>query len=125
MRARAGAVLPVLALALVLPAAADARRQAFQSPSGNIRCLYRPAGEGPLLRCDVLSLNDIAFTLDRRHRGERVRVTDAVPQGPVLAYGSSRRLGPFRCGSRRTGLTCSSRPSGHGFKLSRARQRVF
>ena len=73
----------------------------------------------------MLSLNDTAFTLDRRHRGRRVHVTDAVPAGRVLAYGRSVRLGPFRCRSRTTGLTCRSRPSGHGFALSRERQRVF
>jgi hypothetical protein len=53
-----------------------------------------------------------------------VHVTDAVPEGHVLAYGRSLRLGPFKCRSRRTGLTCRSR-SDHGFFLSRARQRVF
>jgi len=112
--------------ALVLLGAAppaEARRQAFHTPSGNISCLYRSGG--PLLRCDVHSLNDTAFTLDRRHRGRRIHVTDAVPAGRVLAYGASLRLGPFRCRSRTTGLTCRSRPSGHGFALSRASQRVF
>ena len=108
---------------LVAATPAEARRQAFHTPSGTIRCLYRSAG--PLLRCDVLSLNDTAFTLDRAHRGKRIHVTDAVPVGRVLAYGDSLRLGPFRCRSRTTGLTCRSRPSGHGFELSRASQRVF
>jgi hypothetical protein len=117
-------LLAVGALVLVVTAApAEARRQAFHTPSGNIRCLYRSAG--PLLRCDVLSLNDTAFTLDRRHRGKRIHVTDAVPAGRVLAYGDSLRLGPFRCRSRTSGLTCRSRPSGHGFRLSRQTQRVF
>ena len=79
-----------------------------------------------MLRCDVHSLNDTAFTLDRRHRGKRVHVTDAVPAGRVLALRQHRcRLGPFRCTSRTTGLTCRSRPSGHGFARSRERQRVF
>ena len=72
------AVLMVLAVA----APADARQRSFHTPSGNIACLYRSGG--PLLRCDVHSLNDTAFTLDRRHRGKRVHVTDAVPAGKVL-----------------------------------------
>jgi hypothetical protein len=119
-----GAVDVLVLLATTAPA--EARQRAFHTPSGNIRCLYRSAGEGgPLLRCDVLSLNDVGFTLDRRHRGERVHVTDAVPEGRVLPYGTTRRLGPFRCRSRRSGLTCRSKPSRHGFKLSRERQRVF
>ena len=117
-------VLALGALTVLGTAApAEARQRAFHTPSGNIRCLYRSAV--PLLRCDVLSLNDTAFTLDRRHRGRRVHVTDAVPAGRVLAYGESLRLGPFRCRSRTSGLTCRSRPSGHGFRLSRASQQVF
>ena len=115
--------LGALVLLGAAAAPAEARRQAFHTPSGNISCLYRSGG--PLLRCDVHSLNDTAFTLDRRHRGRRIHVTDAVPAGRVLAYGASLRLGPFRCRSRTTGLTCRSRPSGHGFALSRASQRVF
>ena len=113
------------AMALIgVPAEASAK--SFHTPSGNIACLYsKRGGPGPWLRCDVHSLNDTAFRLDRSHRGRRIHVTDAVPAGRVLSYGDSVRLGPFRCRSRRTGLTCRSRPSGHGFFLSRARQRVF
>jgi hypothetical protein len=120
------APLAVLVL-LVAAAPAEARQRSFHTPSGNIRCLYRSAGEdgGPFLRCDVLSLNDVGFTLDRRHRGKRVHVTDAVPEGRMLPYGTTRRLGPFRCRSRRSGLTCRSKPSRHGFRLSREEQRVF
>jgi hypothetical protein len=120
------ALAALLVLAAAAPASAATRR--FQTPSHNIVCLYgSKGGPGPHLRCDVLSLNDTGFRLDRRHRGRRVRVTDTVndPRAPVLRYGSSRRFGPFRCTSRRTGLTCRSRVSGHGFFLSRARQRVF
>jgi hypothetical protein len=112
-------------IALALVAAAPAAAKSFHTPSGNIACLYsKSGGPGPFLRCDVHSLNDTAFRLDRTHRGKRVRVTDAVPAGHTLAYGRALRLGPFRCRSRRTGLTCRSR-AGHGFFLSRARQRVF
>ena len=92
-------------------------------PRATSRCLYRSGG--PFLRCDVHSLNDTAFTLDRRHRGKRVHVTDAVPAGRVLPYGATAKLGPFRCRSRTTGLTCRSKPSGHGFKLARERQYTF
>ncbi|HEY1274597.1 MAG TPA: DUF6636 domain-containing protein [Thermoleophilaceae bacterium] len=123
MIARATAL--ALAAALALPAAAAAKERRFHTPSGNIHCLY--ASSGPFLRCDVLSLNDTAFTLDRRHRGKRVHVTDSVfgSHSRTLAYGDSIRLGAFRCTSRRAGLTCRSKPSGHGFRLSRHRQTVF
>jgi hypothetical protein len=117
------AALLTLAVLALVPAAAQARQRAFHTPSGNIACLYRSGG--PVLRCDVHSLNDTAFTLDRSHRGRRVHVTDAVPAGRVLRYGAKLSLGPFRCTSRTSGLTCRSAPSGHGFRLSRERQRTF
>jgi hypothetical protein len=123
MRRAIGPLVAVAVLCAATAATAEARTRSFHTPSGNIACLYRSGGS--VLRCDVHSLNDTAFTLDRRHRGKRVHVTDAVPAGRVLAYGRSVRLGPFRCTSRNTGLTCHSRPSGHGFALSRERQRVF
>ena len=71
------------------------------------------------------SLNDTAFTLDRRHRGKRVHVTDAVPAGKVLPYGATAGSGRSAAGRGRTGLTCRSKPSGHGFKLARERQYTF
>jgi hypothetical protein len=118
------AVVPIAVLIVLgTTAPADARQRSFHTPSGNIACLYRSGG--PFLRCDVHSLDDTAFTLDRRHRGKRVHVTDAVPAGRVLRYGATARLGPFRCRSRRTGLTCRSKPSKHGFKLARERQYTF
>jgi len=123
---RPATVLAVVALALTAATPAAAATKRFQTPSHNIVCLYSSSGgPGPHLRCDVRSLNDTAFTLDRTHRGRRVHVTDAVTAGPVLRYGRTLRLGPLRCTSRRTGLTCRSTVSRHGFFLSRARQRVF
>lgn len=117
-------MVTAVAAVLLVAAPAEARTRHFQTPSHNIVCLY--SSTEPRLRCDVLSLNDTGFTLDRRHRGRRVHVTDSVnePRAPALGYGTSRRFGPFTCTSRRTGLTCRSRPSGHGFFLSRASQRV-
>jgi hypothetical protein len=105
-----------------------ARSKSFQTPSHNIYCLYvSSGGPGAFLRCDVLSLNDVGFTLNRRGRGKRIRITDSVVnrKARVLRYGRLIRVGPFGCRSRRSGLTCKSRVSGHGFKLSRQRQRVF
>jgi hypothetical protein len=46
-------------------------------------------------------------------------------QARVLKYGHSRRFGRYTCKSRRSGLTCKNRLNGHGFTLSRARQKVF
>ena len=118
-----------VALLLTGPVPAIGKTRLFQSPSKNVACLYSSSGgPGSYIRCDVLSLNDVGFTLDRRHKGKRIKVTDTVAnpnRARVLRYGTSRRFGPFRCRSRRSGLTCRSLRSGHGFKLSRERQRVF
>ena len=43
----------------------------------------------------------------------------------VLRYGQTLRVGFFKCTSRVAGLTCVSKPSGHGFFLSDKRQRTF
>ena len=107
---------------------AVAKTSSFRTPSKNIYCLYSSSGgPGPVIRCDVLSLNDVRFLLDRRHKAQRIKVTDSVvnSRARALRYGSKRRFGLFNCVSRTTGLTCRSRRSRHGFKLSRARQRVF
>lgn len=125
----AAALVLVAALALSGSLSAAAKTRSFRTPSKNIVCVYSSGGPaGAYIRCDVLSLNDVGFLLDRRHRAKRIRVTDTaadVNTAAVLRYGKSRRFGPFRCTSRHSGLTCKSREGGHGFKLSRQRQRVF
>jgi hypothetical protein len=118
------AALAVTALA-VLPVAGagGATTQRFQTPSKRIACAY----PGPELRCDMLFLNDRAAVLGRHGRARIVKVTDTVadPKAKVLRYGSSLRIGPYRCTSRRTGLTCRNRRSGHGFTISRERRKVW
>lgn len=122
------AVVAVLVATLALPAGASATFRQFRSPSGNIACAYSSTGgPGPFIRCDVLSLNDVGFFLRKHGRAKRHHVTDTVagPQARVLKYGHSRRFGRYTCKSRRSGLTCKNRLNGHGFTLSRARQKVF
>jgi hypothetical protein len=122
------ALIAALLIALALPATADAKFRQFRSPSGNIACAYSSkGGPGPFIRCDVLSLNDTGFFLKRRGKARRRHVTDTVadPNARVLKYGHSRRFGRYTCRSRRSGLTCKNRRNGHGFKLSRERQKTF
>jgi hypothetical protein len=110
------------------PSQALAKTRHFQTPSHRIACLYSSkGGPGPFIRCDALFLNDVAFFLDRGHKGKRHHATDTVadPRAKVLAYGKSLELGPFSCASRTTFLKCKSRESRHGFKLSRESQKVF
>jgi hypothetical protein len=126
---RVAALLIALVAAMALSAApAFARTKSFRTPSKNIYCLYMSnQGPGPWIRCDVRSLNDTAFRVDRRHKGRKIHITDSVfnPHAKVLRYGTSLRVGPFTCASRTSGLTCKSRTSGHGFRISRQRQKTF
>ena len=122
------AVIAAVIVVLELPASTIAKTRQFQSPSGNIACLYSSTGgPGPFIRCDVLSLNDVGFFLKRHGKAKRLKVFDSVysPHAKTLKYGHSRRFGRYTCKSRRSGLTCKNRRNGHGFKLSRERQKLF
>ncbi|MBI5107002.1 MAG: hypothetical protein HZB46_18810 [Solirubrobacterales bacterium] len=115
-------------LATAAPASAKLTITPFQTPTKQIRCAYMSGdGFGPLIRCDLLFLNDRAVVLDKTGKARRATVTDTVadPKGKVLGYGKSRRFGRFTCTSRRTGLTCRNRANGHGFTVSRERQKVW
>lgn len=122
----APAALAAVALSLAVPAAAQAEIAPFVTPSKQIFCAYISDGGGQI-RCDPLFLNDRGFLLKTSGKARKIKITDTIadPQAPVLAYGKTFRRGPFRCTSRRTGLTCRHRSNGHGFFLSRERQRVF
>jgi uncharacterized protein DUF6636 len=125
----AAALLAAMALTVTGSLPAEAKTSLFRTPSKNVYCLYSSkGGPGPYIRCDVLSLNDAGFVLDRRHKAKRVKVTDTVAdpnRASELGYGKSRRFGPFRCSSSPTGLTCKNRKRTHGFKLSRQKQILF
>jgi hypothetical protein len=130
-------LLAFVLLALALPASAAAGLHGFRSPSGNIAC----AQEGARLRCDILATTNgrprrpaachfdwgYAYATRRGwHRGRRLCVSDTVndPALPVLAYGHGWTGAGVRCRSRVAGITCTN-PAGHGFFLSKARQRLF
>ena len=119
------------AVAFVAALPAHAKTSAFRTPSKNIYCLYSSSGDsGAFIRCDVLSLNDVGFLLERRGRGRRESGSREYRRRPA---GSARpalwHITPLRAVRRApratSGLTCRSRASGHGFALSRQHQRVF
>jgi hypothetical protein len=117
------AALIALLLGLVAAAPAEAARQrVFRTPSKRIACLMLKTS----VRCDTFFLNDTAFRLTANGPAKRIHVTDTVAlvHEPVLAYGSSAKLGPFTCSSQSAGLTCKNR-GGHGFFVSKQSQRVF
>jgi hypothetical protein len=127
----------LVALFLVAAPAASAVYQPFRTPSGNIGCYY---STGPaFLRCDTAY--DTSFTGKRScPNGDYGRAFGMSPRGharalcvgdtalnrqaPAIAYGHSKRFGPYSCTSRTSGLTCHNR-AGHGWTLSRQRQRLF
>lgn len=123
-------LLVALAAAALLLAVGGASAAAgdkhFQTPSHKIQCLYTTSG-GAFLRCDVLWLNDTGFRLTKSGKGRKIHVTDSVvdTKAHVLHYGKTLKLGPFSCASRKTGLTCKTRANGHGFRLSRSKQKAF
>lgn len=127
-RARRWIALVVVAGALTAPAAASAEAF-FKAPGGDTFC---QTDRGRLM-CGLLSTRradgSIPIYLLRASGAARVRpiVGDPDTEVPVLGYGQARRLlgGRVRCVSRRRGLRCASRVSGHGFVLSPRRRATF
>jgi hypothetical protein len=111
----------------------------FQTPSHHIGCIYDGSGRG-YLRCDVQGVYrtpppscDLdyggAFSMARRARAHILCAGDTAlcsrfDKCRTLAYGTSWHRGGFKCVSRVRGLTCSNEV-GHGFFLSRQRQRIL
>jgi hypothetical protein len=115
-------------LMLVFPAGASAAFKQFRSPTGCIGCAFESGGGLPReARCEWAGSNDVAFVLAQRGRTKKIRISDTVrdPNAPVLRYGHSKRFGKLKCTSRRTGMTCRSLRSGHGFTVSVQHQRRF
>jgi hypothetical protein len=56
-----------------------------------------------------------------------MKISDTVrdPRAKALAYGHSTTFGKLKCTSRRTGITCRSTRSRHGFMVSVEKQKVF
>lgn len=105
----------------------------FMAPSGNIGCIYTPAGgtavyqpaqPGAELQCDrsepeyvriVMPENAAASVVETDERG--------CCSGQTIAYGDRWAEGPFTCDVTDAGVTCNS-SAGHGFTLARARADV-
>ena len=134
---RSLALLAVAGAALAFAASAPAATVSFRTPSKLVYCAYTT---GPtFLRCDTRYRTRFSgtkecregdfgqgFGMTRTGRGRALCISDSVfdERARVLRYGTSRRFGPFKCTSRTTGLTCRN-ARGHGWTLSRQRQRVF
>lgn len=143
-------LLPALCLlALAAPAAGAASiLPGVRSPTGNIRCVFLGApsqrllcgvdhaGYGAQLEARCLTPTGAGvdwhgFILGPAGKGQlncsggiQYDPSTQHPRYPTLAYGRSRKLGPFICVSSRTGLTCTS-GRGHGLFLSRESWRAW
>jgi hypothetical protein len=118
-------VLSAFLLLLAIAVPAVAKDVVFQTPSKKIACRIYDEGTGLVIRCDLFFLNDRAVRMTRHGRARLIHVTDTIgdPKASVLHYGKTKRVGPFTCTSRRSGLSCHNR-SGHGFTVSREHQSV-
>jgi hypothetical protein len=106
----------------------------FETPSRNIACnvgRLGPGTAGPLaIGCAVYSRTSPSRglatwwmrTTGRAQLG--YILADPATDYPKLAYGRRYAWHGVTCASASTGLTCRNR-SGHGFFLSRERQRIF
>jgi hypothetical protein len=145
-------VTAVLALLLALPAAhAQSKLVHFKSPSGNINCIGAAGGSlGPafvdcLVRkntwaskrakpanCDLdWAPTEIGLSKRKTYvgacRGD-IGPLCIDPANPcsTLAYGRSVDLGPIRCVSATTGVTCRYRTAPRvGFLIARERYVVY
>ena len=121
-------LLLAAALALLAPATAQAAYRDFRSPSGKLACaFYSDAETPPMVRCDWRGADDEAMVLRETGRARIRHVTDSVmnPEAKVLRYGRSTTFRRLKCTSRRSGITCRSLASGHGFRVSVAKRERF
>ena len=107
----------------------------FNTPSGNIGCIYTPKGGtstyepqdgGPELSCSRVAPSYVTIILGPKgpatlikNPGEQSCCSDVTK----LAYGKSWSAGPFSCESTTKGLACTA-TNGHGFFISKAKVTV-
>ena len=108
----------------------------FVMPSGNIGCIYTPAGGstvyvpadgGPELSCDRVAPSYRRFVLSAGGKATMItNVGDPSCCGAdnALPYGTAWRIEPFICTSETKGLTCA-RDDGHGFFISKAKVTTY
>ena len=134
------AALATLAVLLGVPAKAyepqnffanDEGQIEFVMPSGNIGCIYTPAGGTSVyetvdglaeIQCDRVEPSYVRAILGGQGGGyliEDVGDASCCSLMQRFEYDHVVTLGPFQCLSERRGLTCA-RQDGHGFFLSRA-----
>jgi hypothetical protein len=135
---------PLVSGAAVDPGAyaqGDDRTIWFDSPSGNIQCIYLLYRTAEGWGCTVRQLTITLPVSDGDcPSGVTTGFWVAVSEGsfspepscsavfdaaPVLPYGSSLTYNDMACDSTEDGVRCASVTSGHGFRLSRSDYELF
>ncbi|WP_128516675.1 DUF6636 domain-containing protein [Tabrizicola thermarum] len=112
----------------------------FRSPTGNINCIMVSDPSGATARCDLTELTPSytrrpagckfdwgrSFAVGNTGKGYLACVSDAVGGAglAVLRYGQAVSLGGISCVSAESGMTCTN-AKGHGFSVSKAKQKLF
>ena len=103
----------------------------FVMPSGNVGCLYIPAGGTATyatftgqeeLHCTRVEPTYTVVILDHAQRHPVPIASGEMPgldAGPVLPYGRFWQQGAFTCLSAQSGLTCTN-ATGAGLRMARA-----
>lgn len=126
----------ILTAMMLLGGGVAAHADGFQSPTGNIMCMFY--GDG--IRCDVMRISNRppprpadcdlewgqAFEVGvQARRGIRLCYGDTVADNyRSLPYGRKFTRAGITCASERKGVTCTNR-RGAGFFVSRGSQSVF
>ena len=113
------ALLLLIATASIAAPGAALGEVLFQSPTGNIGCIYGTASENPngngavvscMTRNDALGM--VLMANGGRTRADVSEIIDDLYPGRTLRYGYYLSLGPFRCDSTSRGITCVVRRTG-------------
>ncbi len=129
------AIAPVLAEEQEVEARDNGQIE-FTMPSGNIGCLYTPAGGtdvyepqggGPELICERIEPSYVTVILGAE--GEAEVIEDPGEQSccgadNIFEYGNTITLEGFVCTSETSGLTCESE-DGFGFSMARSGIETF
>ena len=122
-----------LQVATAVAPAAPGVSSEFMTPSGNMACVYTPAGGTAIyqtadgraeLKCDRSEPDYVRVVLPEIGPA-RIEPTDerGCCSGETIQYGQNWSEGPFSCDVTEAGLICSNREQ-HGFTLSRSRADV-
>jgi hypothetical protein len=137
-----GILISAFAVVSASTASATEGFRFFHTPSKNIYCAAIESDQGNAVDCIILEMNNSEpalprpadcdldwgqrFAVGETGEGEMGCAGDTVqdPSARLLPYGKSLDIPGISCASSEKGLECKNK-EGHGFFLSRAKQRVF